>query len=104
TVTKGLNQSRIVDRPGVPASTFGCSADNIGAQLNDEGASGAVEAQCSATPPALFGQPTPNNALSIFDGQPLAGTWSLAVGDGAGGDTGVLQSWCVVGTISVPSG
>jgi uncharacterized repeat protein (TIGR01451 family) len=52
----------------------------------------------------LFGEPTPNNALSVFDTQPLAGTWSLAVSDNATGDTGTLQQWCVVATLAGSSG
>jgi subtilisin-like proprotein convertase family protein len=104
TLGNGTNSSMVVDRPGYTGSGFGCSGDNVGARLDDEGASGPVESQCSTTPPALFGNPTPNNPLSVFDGQTLAGTWSLAVRDNAGGDTGVLQSWCVVATIAGTSG
>ena len=37
----------------------------------------------------------PEEALSTFDGQPLAGTWTLNVIDDAGGDIGVLNGWCL---------
>ncbi|MBP8001839.1 MAG: hypothetical protein KA314_23000 [Chloroflexi bacterium] len=89
----------IVDRPGVPTSTYGCFGDNIATTLDDEGGSGPVETMCSNLP-ALFGQPTPNNALSAFDGLSLASDWSLQVIDSAGGDTGTLTQWCLIPTIA----
>ncbi len=54
-----------------------------------------MENQCAATLPALFGNPTPNNPLSVFDGSALAGTWTLNVSDRASADTGVVQQWCL---------
>jgi len=35
----------------------------------------------------------PEEPLSKFDGQPLAGTWKLKVSDQSNGDTGVIKSW-----------
>ena len=84
-----------VDRPGVPASTFGCSSDNVGILLDDEGVDGPVESQCSGTSPALFGSPTPNNPLSAFDAVSTALTWTLSVEDMVAGDTGTLNQWCI---------
>lgn len=104
TLSNGAASSMVIDRPGYTGTGNGCSANNVGAQLNDEGADGPVESQCSGTPPALFGQPTPNNALSVFDGQSLAGNWSLVVRDNASGDIGTLQQWCVVATLAGTSG
>ncbi|MBM3695316.1 MAG: hypothetical protein FJW79_05220 [Actinobacteria bacterium] len=82
----------IIDRPGRPASTFGCAGDNIDAVLDDE-AIAPVETQCTAPPPAISGTFTPENLLSAFDGETLAGTWRLTVTDNASGDTGTLTGW-----------
>jgi subtilisin-like proprotein convertase family protein len=84
----------IIDRPGVPASTFGCSGDNINAALDDEAAA-AVESQCQSAGTAIAGTFRPNNPLSIFDGDSLAGTWTLKVADLAGSDIGTLTQWCL---------
>jgi subtilisin-like proprotein convertase family protein len=92
----GTNNVTIVDRPGVPASTNGCSNNNIDATLNDEGTDGAVETTCLAGPPAIVGNLTPNNPLSGFDGDPVSGTWTLSVEDEAGADTGMVTRWCLV--------
>lgn len=85
----------VVDRPGVPASTFGCSSDNFsGARLDDEGAS-AIEGVCltNLTSPPNY---VPNNPLSAFDGHNIQGTWTLRVTDLAGGDTGSIGSWALI--------
>ncbi len=92
----------MVDRPGYTGTGFGCSGNNVNATLDDEGGDGPVENQCG-TDPALFGSPTPNNPLSAFDGEDLSGTWIMSVSDGAGGDTGVLNEWCLEPTTEAPS-
>ena len=38
---------------------------------------------------------TPAQSLAAFLGQPTDGNWRLTVSDLAGGDTGMLNSWCV---------
>ncbi len=83
-----------MDRPGSPATTNGCTGDNINAVFSDEG-SPAVETMCNGAPPAISGTPSPNNPLSAFDGQSANGTWRLTASDNAGIDTGVVTRWCV---------
>ena len=78
----------------MPASTTGCSANDINATLSDEG-SPAVEGMCNGTPPAISGTPSPNNPLSAFDGQSANGTWRLTASDNAGIDTGTVTRWCI---------
>ena len=93
----------IIDRPGLPASTSGCRQNHVNATL-DDGAAAAVESQCatsnvSAPPPyAINGMFTPNNPLSVFDGQPLANTWRITASDRASNDTGTLTQWCLIAT------
>jgi len=40
-------------------------------------------------------QITPVGNLDTFIGQHMAGTWTLTVSDQAGGDTGMLNEWCL---------
>jgi subtilisin-like proprotein convertase family protein len=85
----------IIDRPGVPASTFGCSGDNILTTLSDEAAA-LVENQCAAGTPTINGTFRPNNLLSAFDGQSGNGTWVLEVTDHyTSADAGTLNGWSV---------
>jgi subtilisin-like proprotein convertase family protein len=89
------SSAQIVNRAGNPASTFGCSSDDIDAVLSDGGGS-SVENACNPTPPAISGNLTPDpDALSAFNGETLDGTWSLAVTDHAGGDSGRILTWCL---------
>jgi hypothetical protein len=88
------------DRPGEPASTFGCDGDDIDATIDDEAAT-AVEDECGAGVPSIQGSfiggdPADPTLMSSFDGEDLAGTWVLNVSDNAGGDLGTLNEWCLV--------
>ncbi|MEO1574580.1 MAG: proprotein convertase P-domain-containing protein, partial [Pseudomonadota bacterium] len=82
------------DRPGVPASTFGCSGNDIDATFDDE-ATVPVEDECQNAP-AIGGTFIPSNPLSVFDGEDLSGTWTLNISDNAGIDTGALNEWCLI--------
>ena len=98
TLSRTVGSTIVIDRPGVPATTFGCGSDNIDVTIDDTAAT-LVENQCNATPPALSGLVKPNNPLAVpFNGQALAGTWTLNVSDNAGGDTGTVTQWCLVPT------
>lgn len=80
----------LMDRPGSPATTFGCSNDNVDATFDD--ASGVpVETQCAA-PPAIAGTLNPTGTMADFNGDTIAGTWTVSVTDNAGQDTGTLIS------------
>jgi len=70
----------------------GCSGDNILDTYDDESAN-ALDCQ-AGTPDAFpLADYIPSNALSAFDGEMTAGTWTLYVGDGAGGDAGTVNNW-----------
>ncbi len=97
----------LIDRPGVPASTFGCSGDNYDVWVDDEGTDTPIENQCNVTPPAITGRAIggdPPNAslLTAFDGQSTLGNWTLTAIDNAGGDTGTLVEWCVEVRVLLP--
>jgi len=85
----------IIDRPGVPASTWGCSNNDILATLDDE-AGTAVEGVCAAGSPTINGTFSPNNPLSAFDGESGNGSWVMTVSDAyTSADAGSLNGWSV---------
>ncbi|PKN38075.1 MAG: hypothetical protein CVU63_16060, partial [Deltaproteobacteria bacterium HGW-Deltaproteobacteria-20] len=79
-LTHGSTTRTLIDQPGVPASTYGCSENDIDCTLDDEG-TGPVENTCGSTVPAISGTLTPNESLSAFDGQGTGGAWTLQVAD-----------------------
>ena len=96
----------LLDRPGLPATTYGCSANDIVAFADDEGGFGSFEAACagqgSQTQAYVHqGRYTPNTPLSAFDGRTRAGAWTLRVVDYWPTDSGTLAAWgiqrCCVG-------
>ncbi|MEP6512192.1 MAG: proprotein convertase P-domain-containing protein, partial [Dokdonella sp.] len=102
-LTKSAASSILIDRPGVPASTYGCSGDNVDVLL-DDAAGTLVENQCNPTPPAIGGTQKPNNPInSVFAGSSFAGTWTLTASDAVAGDTGTLDEWCLVAQLAPPT-
>ena len=73
----------------------GCSGDNIFDLYDDESVNPLV---CNAGSGDAFplDDYIPSNALSAFDGEDTAGTWTLFVADGAGGDQGTIDSWSLI--------
>jgi len=89
----------VIDRPGVPATPYGCGVADIAALLDDE-ASATAEDACNGTPPALADSLVPTSPLAAFDGQSLYGSWNLTAIDSVGGDTGSLLAWCLIPTLA----
>ncbi len=89
----------LIDRPGFTGTGFGCDDDDVEATMDDE-ASLPVEDECGSTP-ALAGLLIPQEALSAFDGEDIAGQWTLNVSDNAGQDTGSVQEWCLVPALMI---
>ncbi|MFK7958270.1 MAG: Ig-like domain-containing protein [Lysobacterales bacterium] len=90
----------LLDRPGRPTGGpgFGCGNNDIRATFDDD-AGTAAEDECSATPPAIGGSVTGIGNLADFNGETFQGDWTLNIADGAGGDTGSLDRWCLVPTL-----
>ncbi len=82
----------LLDRPGVPASMFGCGDNNMNVTFDDESA-GDLENLCAGSDPWLDGPGPPVSPLTAFDGEMTAGTWTLTVSDNAGADTGQITDW-----------
>jgi subtilisin-like proprotein convertase family protein len=89
----------LLDRPGVPSSTFGCSDNNMDVVFSDA-ATVVTETACPGTTPWLSGPVLPVAPLSAFAGENPAGTWTLTVSDSAAGDTGGVVDW---GLLPTPS-
>jgi len=88
----------LINRPGLPAKTFGCEKDNIVVILDDEITS-PIENKCASVPPAISGIYTPDESLSKFDGIPLSGNWSLVISDNNKSDVGRLNDWCLAARV-----
>jgi subtilisin-like proprotein convertase family protein len=101
-LSNGAVSATVYDRPGVPASTFGCSGDNVAVEIDDDGPDTPVENQCANLPAiagdAPGGDPPSTSLMAAFNGQPLAGTWTLHAADFVGGDVGTLDQWCLIAT------
>lgn len=99
------NTVRTVDllqRPGVPGSTFGCSGDLVGTQTDKYYfGTGNLEVlgetACPATIPTQCYQVAPENPNGLLQwrGIPKDGRWYLTVSDHAAGDTGTLWDFSV---------
>ena len=84
----------LINRPGVPASQFGCDGDNIDATFDDAAAQ-VAEDDCSAAT-GLTGEFVPNEALSAFNGASISGDWTLTIADALAPDPGVREEWCLI--------
>jgi subtilisin-like proprotein convertase family protein len=83
----------LLDRPGVPESTFGDSADFSGDYTwTDAGFVYNADVFADFVPTDRNYGPVSGH-LSDFVGEDKHGTWSLRIVDNAGGDTGGISSW-----------
>ncbi|HXU33268.1 MAG TPA: HYR domain-containing protein, partial [Thermoanaerobaculia bacterium] len=85
----------VIDRIGVPASTFGLNAENFcSVTLDDEGGFPPIE---NTVLNPVVGNFSPNNPLSGFDTVTAPnGTWVLTASDGAAGDFGSLRRFSLI--------
>ncbi len=82
----------LIDRPGVPASTWGCADPDIDVVLDDSGSAGPVEDACPLDTGLDY---TPDEPLAVFAGLPWASEWRLTAIDAEAEFDGVLESWCL---------
>jgi subtilisin-like proprotein convertase family protein len=87
----------LFDRPGVPASNFGCSNDNLSIQFSDFAVNTAddLENTCELGGLAISGQYQPIDLFSNFDGETMNGEWVLTIEDEYDGDSGELIEWSI---------
>lgn len=94
----------LVDRPGHPFDdpADGCDGSNIITDLDDD-ASNSVEDSCDDVSGLTNGPYAPDMALSAFNGQDLAGSWTLSIIDNIPAvDDGTLVQWCLLPPTSTP--
>ncbi|MCE7924866.1 MAG: T9SS C-terminal target domain-containing protein [Haliscomenobacteraceae bacterium CHB4] len=95
----------LFDRPGVPASQFGCGGDNLTLIFNDGTTQTAamLEATCNSVNPALLGEFQPISPLAALNGKNAKGDWKVLVRDNYADDGGSLFAWgltfCFAGDI-----
>lgn len=110
TLSNGTHTAVLIDRPGAttPDACGDSSNDYPSIVIDDEGTDGTVEDAPTSAPTTSDiaytegGSYTPNEPLSVFDGDPLEGTWTLTVTDGGEGDDTSLLSWQLLFNDSPP--
>ncbi|MCH7698553.1 MAG: proprotein convertase P-domain-containing protein [Chloroflexi bacterium] len=85
----------LMDRPGVPCAFCICGYDGIDVVLNDE-ATSLVQDECTDASPTKVGEFRRNEPLSAFDGESLAGNWTLHIVDDIEGSQGDLIGWTLI--------
>jgi len=86
--------AKLIDQPGIPGSSWGCSRDDILVTLADTTGVASIDSQCASTVPAMNGTFTPEETLSSFMGQSAAGEWRLNLTDAyPSADGGTLNGW-----------
>ncbi len=93
----GTTSATLLSNPG--GAPAGNSGEDIDATFNDDVSGGGSAAQI----PDLTGQVGPISPLSVFDGLPRAGTWTLEAVDSRGGNFGALEDWTLELPCALPS-
>ncbi|MEM1214694.1 MAG: cadherin-like domain-containing protein, partial [Bacteroidota bacterium] len=104
----------LLDRPGVPNSSFGCSQDNILVNFSNNAVQTASDFdntcnnsttgdQVPGPPHAIAGSFQPIGDLNMLQGSSSNGTWTLELNDNADQDGGILEEWSLTICYEVPS-
>jgi subtilisin-like proprotein convertase family protein len=85
----------LFDRPGFPASTYGCDQDNVLLSFDQQADGTALELEnlCDDSPLALSGAFMPLGDLDSLNGNSALGDWTLSVGDFYAADGGAIENW-----------
>ena len=85
----------IFDRPGIPATFFGCPGDNIQATFDDDAMLTAddFENTCNGGPLAIQGTYQSIEPLATFNGENSTGNWTFELIDNFAEDGGEIISW-----------
>jgi serine protease len=94
---------RLLNRP-VTSGGAGCNGDNPNLIFDDQAAAAANTTCVNADPAWPIGARfRPVDPLSAFAGTDLSGSWTLNVSDRVAADTGVLEEWCLLPSLAVPT-
>jgi subtilisin-like proprotein convertase family protein len=106
-LSNGSTTVDLINRPGVPElGTVGYSWNLLGNYTFDDAAGTTFESIGNGVGSAFnlaSGSYAPEQALAAFNGQSLAGTWTLSISDNAGLDLGSLGSWTLTATVPAPT-
>ena len=100
THTSTGNSIQLMNRPGSPASTNGCSQDGVDVVF-DEDSGVAVEDYCNNANPGIGGTLNPDGDLGVFNGQALSGEWVFFASDNVNVDTGVISEFCLIPQLEI---
>ena len=96
-LSNGTDSIELLNRPVSSAFSISCSSNNLNVILRDGASSPINSGTCnviSANPAFPAGANLrPFQALSVFSGADVNGTWTLTVSDNAAGDIGIVNSW-----------
>ena len=95
----------LMERPGNPASYFGCGGENLLLNFADDAPNTAddLENTCNDMP-AISGTFQSIDELAPLLGEEAVGTWTLSISDAADQDGGVLNGWALEICTAFPSG
>lgn len=85
--------TQVLYRPGFGVIDGSCPGDDFTITLDDQDGLAIGAGRCARTIPAIDGFVMPFNPLSIFDGRPRNGTWTLTIRDHVQGEQGILRGW-----------
>jgi len=85
----------LLDRPGFPATTYGCGDNDLDVTFDDASAFNP-ETYCTGSTPWFSGTAKPVGLLSSFNGQSTLGNWVLTVSDNASIDVGSIVDWQLI--------
>jgi len=97
TLSHGAQSATLMERIGVGGVyTFGCGGQDVDALFRD-GAPVTPADLCTpgGPTPMIAGDVLPVDALSIFDGSPVGGDWTVTIADGSVFDAGVVNQVCI---------
>lgn len=88
---------QLFDRPGVPASQFGCNSDNLNVSFNTSAPNDAIsfEESCNGGDYAIEGSFMPLASFAPLSNQSSQGLWTLEIEDHVDADGGALLEWSV---------
>ncbi|MFK7771358.1 MAG: reprolysin-like metallopeptidase [Saprospiraceae bacterium] len=98
----------LFDRPGNPASNFGCDGNNLLLTFDDGAANdpASLEDGCDTGGPgySISGTYQPIDALGVISGESSTGAWELEISDAFEEDGGALETWSLELCFSATAG
>ena len=96
----------VYDRPGQPATFFGCASDDAVVCFDDAFPTAYMDLEnmCNAAAPAQAGDFQPAEALSAFNGEEANGIWIVSFTDAAFPDDGTVNSISLEISADIQSG